>query len=219
MQDTMRVFKSKKRQNEFVIQDCDIMWTDFARRGNPMKGVPANTSTATFCVKFDSPTAGADVAQVLEDDYEVKMKINVPDPEKGQDFKPFKSTKIMVRFDHFPPKIILHTGDNVTLLSDVAQRDPNGNVITPSPREVEERFDAIKGLDDYVIERIDATVNVYKFKDYRRNYASRLEIWLATDMNGQPIQRSAAVSEDDELILEGIHDDIVGGDDEMPFDN
>lgn len=176
----MKVFKDKSdngRNFRIVgIEEENLLWKDFWRRGNPSKNVPAG-GDATFCVKFNAPNAGDSVIQQLEEMYDVHTNIIIP--KDGQDFKPYKCMKIAARFDMFPPTIILHSGPNDVVLSHFVQKQ---NKTDKVPQEIVDEFNAnMETLQRIAIDHINVDVNV---SAGGKPYVSNMEVWQAIDENG-----------------------------------
>ena len=174
----MQVFGWNYGRN-FRIVDADVVWTDFARNGNPRRNVPAG-GYPTIAIRFDSPQADAAVVEMLKEKYDLKFTIVTP--KEGQTFDPYNRLIVAARFDHFPPRIVLHSGNDDVLLSDKTP-DPD---ISLTPEQIAEIYENIKGLDDLIIERMDLEVNVSRLG---KAYARSIDIWLKLDDTGAPARR------------------------------
>ena len=176
----MKVFKDKSdngRNFRIVgIEEENLLWKDFWRRGNPTKNVPAG-GDATFCVKFNAPNAGDAVIQQLEEMYDVHTSVVVP--KDGQEFKPYKAMKIACRFDMFPPTIILHSGPNDVTLSHYV---PKQNKTDKIPDNLIAEFNAnVESLQTIRIDHMNVDVNV---SVNGKAYVSNMEVWQAVDEFG-----------------------------------
>lgn len=163
----------------FRIVDADVVWTDFARNGNPRRNVPAG-GYPTVAIRFDSPQANAEVVEMLKDKYDLKFTIVTP--KEGQTFEPYNRLIVAARFDHFPPRIVLHSGNDDVVLSDKTP-DPD---ISLTPEQIAEIYENIKGLDDLIIDRMDLEVNVSRLG---KAYARSIDIWLKLDEAGSPVKK------------------------------
>ncbi len=199
--ETMKAFAYQFGRN-FRIENANgenIGITDFSSKGNPSKGVPAG-GLPSFFINFNSPTAGNDVAQAIQDRFGVNMTLVVP--KDGQKkFKPFKRMKVALRFDKFPPSVTLYSGQNAVVLSE-APEYVDGSPVPLSLAEQQERLENLKILDDIVIDRIDVEINVSK---NGKTYTHDLKVWQMLDSDGEPLSKS---SENREFLLsESDHDD------------
>lgn len=177
----MKVFRAKTDNGRNFrienIEEENLLWKDFWRRGNPAKNVPPG-GDATFCVKFNAPDAGDAVIQQLEEMYDVHTSLIVP--KDDQDFKPYKAMKIACRFDMFPPTIVLHAGPNDIVLSHFVQK---ANKTDKVPQEIVDEFNGnMESIQRIYIDHINVDVNV---SQGGKPYVSSMDIWQAVDGNGE----------------------------------
>ncbi len=176
----MRVFKAKEdKGRNFRIENIEeenILWKDFDRKGNPAKNVPPG-GYATFAVKFTAPNAGESVAQQLEELYDVNTRVVVP--QDGE--KPFKQIKIAMRFDMFPPNIVMHSTEDVVLSHYIQKANKMDKI---QPNIVEEFNENVAGLQRIIIDHINVDVNV---SNEGKAYVSGMEVWQKLDDFGNPM--------------------------------
>ena len=175
----------------FTIVDAAVSMTDFRRRGNPQKGVPAG-GFPSFFVRFPATPAGNKTAEKLRDIYGVNLRQVIP----KDDSKPYYSMKISERFDKFPPTTTLYSGENVVELThaipkySIDERLPRtsnmSNDDTPDVKpEIINMFNAnVAGIDRMILDRVEVKVNVTK---NGAAYVRELKIWQKVDENGRPM--------------------------------